>query len=134
VTPEGNVSCAHSKTYCPVLDISIASDVMKVRQTGGGVGEGLLSSLFFQQCGELPHLSLDVRSFADKQVSGSLIERRGRTPWPPLAPALTAFVVVFLVSSRIASTQHQYYGHKYFFLGRGGGGSCHVLHLLLVKQ
>ena len=41
-------------------------------------------------------LSLDVRSFADEQVSGSLIEGWGRTPWPPLAPALTAFVVVFL--------------------------------------
>lgn len=60
------------------------------------VGEGLRSSSFFQQYGELPHLSLDVRSFADEQVSGSLIERWGRTPWPPVAPAFTAFVVVFL--------------------------------------
>jgi hypothetical protein len=43
-----------------------------------------------------PHLILDVRSFADEQVSGSLMERWGRTLWPLLAPALTAFVVVSL--------------------------------------
>ena len=60
------------------------------------VGEGLRSGSFCQQYGELPHLSFDVRSFADEQVCGSLIERWGRTPWPLLAPVLMAFVVVFL--------------------------------------
>ena len=96
MTPEGNVSCAYSKTYCPLMDVIITSDVTKDVLGAVAVGEGLRSGSFCQQYGQLPHLSLDARSFADEQMSGSLIERWGRTPWPPPAPALTAFVVVFL--------------------------------------
>lgn len=66
--PEGNVSCAHSKTYCPVMDIIIASDVMKDILGAVAVGEVLRSGSLCQQYWELLHLSLDARSFADEQV------------------------------------------------------------------
>lgn len=48
------------------------------------------------------------------------MERWGRTPWPPLAPALTAFVVAFLGFVK-DSTQHQTTVTSIFFLWGEGG-------------
>jgi hypothetical protein len=76
-------------------------------------------SSLFSNIGVSPDGSLAVRLFVDEQVSGSWLERWGRTPWSPLAPVLSTFDLVF-------STAHVYPSPKTrspIFLG----DLCHVL-------
>jgi hypothetical protein len=63
--------------------------------------------LLFYQDGAPHDYYLDVRGFLDEQLPASLIGHGGPTPWPPRSPDLSPFDVVFRVSSKITSTNHQ---------------------------